>query len=163
MYGLTSVDSVGEAPAKKPTMFATSAGRIAERLSKRCDDAHRHVQLVGGRAGPAARYPRELCDAICDGLREQLQDDADAVLCNVELSSGVRFYDDLTGKQLDSERVMRAREEEIGYYKKMRVYDKMDREEAVRKYGVKPIQVRWVDVDKAHPGEEEQYRSRLGG
>lgn len=161
MYGLKSTDSAGEAPAKKPTMFATSAGRIADRLSKRCDGMHRHVQLVGGRAGPAARYPRELCEAICEGLREQLQDDAEASLCNIELSSGIRFFGDLTGKQLDPERVMKAREEEIGYYKKMRVYDKMNREEAVKKYGVKPIQVRWVDVDKAHPGEEEQYRSRL--
>ena len=161
MYGLKSIDPAGEAHAKKPTMFVTSSGRIAERLSRRCDGTHRHVQLLGGRAGPAAQYPRGLCEAICDGLRDQLCDDAEAILCNIETSSGARFYDNLTGKQLDPKLVQAAREEEIMYYKGMKVYVKMNREEAVEKYGVKPIQVRWVDTDKAHPGEEPHYRSRL--
>ena len=66
------------------------------------------------------------------------------------------FYDDRTGKKLDPKKVRQAREEELVELER-RVYVEADVEECVRVTGKKPIQVRWVDVDKGFG----VYRSRL--
>ena len=51
-------------PVKKPTGFMTSSRCISEELDKRCDNSHKHIPLVGGRAAGAAIYPRGLCEAV---------------------------------------------------------------------------------------------------
>ena len=66
------------------------------------------------------------------------------------------FNDDGTGKKLDPKKVRQAREEELVELNR-RVYVEADVEECVRVTGKKPIQVRWVDVDKGFG----VYRSRL--
>ena len=66
-YGLVSEDKLGVAPAMKPIRFLTNSSAIAERLQRRCTRDHRHVQLLGGRAAAAAKYPKELVDAILEG------------------------------------------------------------------------------------------------
>eukprot|EP00973_Karenia_brevis_P042751 5916416-Karenia_brevis.AAC.1 len=69
-------------------------------------------------------------------------------------------FDDVTGAPLDAERVRRAREEEIRYFKKMKVYKKVLRSKCHQLTGRDPIGVRWVDVNK-QDNENPLYRSRL--
>ena len=65
MYGLTTVDWQGSAPAKKPTRVITSHPALAGALTRRCDGRLRHAQLVGKSAcSRAAQYPHEMCRAI---------------------------------------------------------------------------------------------------
>ena len=57
-----------------------------------------------------------------------------------------RFWDDRTGKLLDSEKVRAARAEELRELDR-RVWVEADVEECWNKKGRGPIGVRWVDVD----------------
>ena len=66
------------------------------------------------------------------------------------------FWDDRTGKLLDSEKVRAARAEELRELDR-RVWVEADVEECWNKKGRGPIGVRWVDVDKGCG----VYRSRL--
>ena len=72
MYGLTSKDAEGEAPAKKPTRMFCSSSAVRDMLSRRCDGSHRHVQLVSGCAAAAQEYPPELCRSIVDGVELEI-------------------------------------------------------------------------------------------
>ena len=76
-----------------------------------------------------------------------------------DLYSGVEFYDDVSGEYLDKDLVMKARQLEMAYFKKMRVYDKVDRSEA-KANGAKVITVRWLDINKGDK-MSPNYRSRL--
>ena len=51
--------------AKKPTKFMTNSRALGRQLEMKCDGKHQHQSLVDGRAASAARYPEELCKAIC--------------------------------------------------------------------------------------------------
>ena len=64
-------------------------------------------------------------------------------------------------RELDKNKVISARRLEIKYFKKMRVYRRVRREEAKR-LGVKIITTKWLDTNK---GDEAtpNYRSRLVG
>ena len=75
MFGMTSRDMWGEGLAKKPTKFLTNSPHIAKWLSLKCSQDHRHVSLVGGRAKACEVYPRQLCEAMLQGLKDQLVDD----------------------------------------------------------------------------------------
>ena len=59
------------APAKKATRWMSSAPAVLERLGLKCRGGHAHQALVGGRAGPAAVYPPQLCRAILRGAEKQ--------------------------------------------------------------------------------------------
>jgi len=69
-------------------------------------------------------------------------------------------YDDVSGSKLKPEMVKKARKEEIEYIKKLGVYRKVPISKCLQQTGKKPIQVRWIDVNK---GDEKNpvYRSRL--
>ena len=68
-YGIVAQDPVGEAPVYKPTKILTNSPTMAELLSRRCQGGHRHILLLNGRAAAAARYPRQLCEAIVQGCQ----------------------------------------------------------------------------------------------
>ena len=57
------------------------------------------------------------------------------------------FNDDWNGMKLDPKKVRQARDEELVEFE-WRVYVEADVEGCVKVIGKKPIQVRWVDVDK---------------
>ena len=59
-----------------------------------------------------------------------------------------KFWDDLSGRELNKEGVTNARIEELGEFNKHQVYDKVPEEECWRNTGKKPIGTRWVDVNK---------------
>ena len=94
-----------------------------------------------------ARCNHERHTMLADMEEEQEQD----VIC----------FDDITGKELPWRAVRKARELELKYLRDLGVYEKVDEKEAVEKYGVTPIDTKWVDTDKAFEGEPMQIRSRI--
>ena len=46
----------------------------------------------------------------------------------------------------------KARELELKYLRDLGVYEKVDGKEAVAKYGINPVDTKWVDTDKAFDG-----------
>ena len=94
-----------------------------------------------------ARGNHERHTMLADGEEEQEQD----VIC----------FDDITGKELPWHAVRRAREWELKYLRDLGVFEKVDEKEAVAKYGITPVDTKWVDTDKAFEGEPMQIRSRM--
>ena len=68
--------------------------------------------------------------------------------------------DDLSGEELDVKQVRGARKEEMVYFRKMKVYDKVPMKMCWDETGRAPIGVRWVDVNKGDK-TSPNYRSRL--
>ena len=71
------------------------------------------------------------------------------------------FIDDVYGKVLESEKVRKARLEELRYFRKMKVYEKCDIRECWANTGKNPIKTRWIDTNKTNDPVDENYRSRL--
>ena len=67
--------------------------------------------------------------------------------------------DDVSGAPLKPELVIKARQEEMEYFRKMGVYCKVSIEECRSKTGKGPVGVRWIDLNKGdeHP---RNYLSR---
>ena len=62
---------------------------------------------------------------------------------------------------LDADKVIEARAEEVAYLREKRVYDRVPRQQALRrKWNI--VKTRWIDINK---GDDENpvYRSRLVG
>ena len=76
------------------------------------------------------------------------------------IQDGIMAIDDVSGRPLDLQRTMEARKEEIQYFKKMGVYTKVPEQECWKMTGRKPIDTRWIDVNKGDEGRPN-YRSRL--
>ena len=111
---------------KKPTTFMTNSPCIANRLSTKCQGGHKHITLLGGRAKRAEIYPDQLCREILIGLLEQMRadgrissggigsiskyDNESSEEFNQELQ---KYWDDVTGKKLDSKMVTAARKEKL--------------------------------------------------
>ena len=66
----------------------------------------------------------------------------------------------MSGKALRPELVRKVRQEEIEYFKAMKVFDKVPISEGIKNTGKQPIGVRWVDVNKQDE-DNPKYRSRL--
>ena len=150
---------------------------------------HRHVILEGGRTKQAQVYPQELCKAICIGLQKQIKADAAGQflltemdnentssqdLMNVAKEMMKKYktieepecedlevaWDDVSGAELDPKQVRKAREEEVEYVHKMKLYDKVPTSECYQRTGKAPISVRWIDINKGDQ-QHPNYRSRL--
>ena len=83
-----------------------------------------------------------------------------AMLAEMEEDQDTVCFDDVTGKELPWSEVRKARELELKYLRDLGVYEKVDEREAIEKYGVNPIDTKWIDTDKAFEGEPMQIRSR---
>jgi len=137
-YGLTTwshTKGIKDTPARKTTKFMTNSDEIARELSRRCDGAHKHQQLLEGRAKEAQVWPEELCKAICQGLIREIQMQEQEVKLllrlnhfdKIEEEGGKRKdkgihddeeeprWDDVSGIALRPSEVMKARMKEIGY------------------------------------------------
>ena len=176
MYGLVT-NGVGgrETPAQKKTKFMTNSPCIAKELQRKCDGKHVHQPLIGGRAAGAARYPRELCRAICQGLMEEMRRVKEGLKKVLAVKPGDEVgengehenwnlewaVDDLTGCELDGKAVKAARRKEMGYIYDKKVWKKISRAEAKRQ-GWKIIKTRWIDINKGD-SDNPDIRSRLVG
>ena len=180
MYGQQVFSEGDWGLAKKPTGFATNSKFIFERLQKSCDKSHEHKSLMGGVAVQAAAYPSQLVDQILRGLKDHISD-----LGRLEQFDGggptldepeperpwKRYYDEITGAELDAKLVREARVAEIAYMKKLNVYVESTLDECKRA-GCVPIPMRWIDINKgdaARPNircravlQETKARSKLG-
>ena len=78
-----------------------------------------------------------------------------------EQEQDVVCFDDITGKELPWHAVREARELELKYLRDLGVYEKVDEKEAVEKYGITPVDTKWVHTDKAFEEEPQQIRSRM--
>ena len=60
---------------------------------------------------------------------------------------GYYFWDDVNGKILDWEGIRKARQDEIAFVKKMKLYEIRPVSECYARTGKAPIRTRWVDTD----------------
>jgi hypothetical protein len=167
MFGMKQEAEGSSGLVKKDTKFMTNAIMIAERLNRVCDKTHKHIQLIGGRAKKAQVYPEELCAQMLRGLLDQMRYDGrlrdTAIGCVFAVEEGeseIMFWDDISGEPLSTERVIRARLEEIEEFRKREVYDKVPISQCWERTGKAPIGVRWVDINKGDAMNPEN-RSRL--
>ena len=56
----------------KPT---ANSSCISRRMSRRCPGHHQHEALLGGKARKAQVYPKEFCEQIIKGIKEQMRQD----------------------------------------------------------------------------------------
>jgi len=62
-------------PSLKKTSVLTNSKRISALLSKaKCKGKHQHVVLEGGKTAAAQIYPEIFCDAVCHGMKMELED-----------------------------------------------------------------------------------------
>ena len=166
-YGLVSTDERGTAPAMKPTTIITNMESAIEILGRRCRGGHRHVSLVDGRAGPCARYPNELIDAILQCVEMEMKSrEYDQNLCSIvelgelhvkdEVMENCEeyggYYDDLTGEPLDAKGVKKGRKKELEKLWARGVYEWVPRK-VVQEKGAKIIKTKWAQNRK---GKGEQ-------
>ena len=60
----------------------------------------------------------------------------------------MRYWDDISGKELKPELVRAAREEELKVVDEMGVWELRPVAECIEVTGKKPVKVRWADVNK---------------
>jgi hypothetical protein len=176
MYGLKTAGEKGQGPkpARKRTRFMTNCPGIAEELKKRCDGSHMHQELLGNnRAGKAAECPEQLCRAICQGLKKEMQPKSLRRLMKVSAKDKVekgregdheevaveQAWDDVTGEELDGKEVVKARAKEMGYIHEKNVWERMSRKRAAV-LGYKIVKTRWIDINKGD-WENPNFRSRF--
>ena len=94
-----------------------------------------------------------LCKSIIKGLARRNRE-RHAMLVDVEeeQKQDVICFDDITGKELPWHAVRKARELELKYFRDLGVYEKVDEKEAVAKYGITPVDTKWVDTDRSVRG-----------
>ena len=102
-----------------------------------------------------------LCKSIIRGLVKR--DVKHTLLADVgeKQEQYVICFDDITGKELPWLAVREARELELKYLRDLGVYEKVDEKEAVEKYGITPVDTKWVDTDNAFEEEPMQIISRM--
>ena len=67
----------------------------------------------------------------------------------------LKYYDENTWEELDTEKVMEAERVELERFTKMGVYDYVSREEAMADPDGKFVKVKWVRTNKGTPKEQE--------
>ena len=72
------------------------------------------------------------------------------------------FIDDKSGETLNAKMVVAARRKEAETMRQMKVFEKVDRSTAMEAVarGAKLIDVRWLDTNRAGPGQPPDVRSR---
>ena len=87
------------------------------------------------------------------------QEEIHPTVCEGNEAELMQAWDDVTGKELDAEKVALARQEEVEYIHKTNLYTKVPRSKA-KSQGAKVITVRWIDINKGDV-LNPKYRSRL--
>ena len=112
--------------------------------------------------GMLSQSEERLCRSIIKGLARR-NHERHTMLADVEeeQEQDVICFDHITGKELPWHAVRKALELELKYLRDLAVYEKVDEKEAVEKYGVTPVDTKWVGTDKAFEGNQMQIRSRM--
>lgn len=187
-YGMTIEGAQGNSLVKERATIMTNSRRTAQRLRRaQCPKDHEHAHLINFRAKACEVYPERFCRDMCLGIKEEIADkqhrgnnidkELPAMITNAIGDGGVsphggtehyewlhqgrEFYDDISGEYFDKKRAIDARELEIDFFRRMKVYSKVPREEA-KSIKAKVITTRWLDVNKGDK-DNLDYRSRLVG
>ena len=155
-FCIKSTDRDGEGYAQKRTRIMSNRPAILEGLPRQCQNDHRHVILVDGRAGPAAVYSESFCDQVvkCVILQKLVESGGeDEMLNSLDLhdEDEAIFVDDKSGWELSTPLVRTARKKEIGVMGEMKVYDKIPKR-VMELRGCEIIDVRWLDINRAEFG-----------
>ena len=146
----------------------TNSPCIAAKFGERCPNTrdkqiHQHVRLENGRANAAEVYPLELCIAICQGFKAQMEVHRRGQFFSANIDSNsnrhgttmaeiakklkkqytppgedneeemMMAWDDVSGAALDPKKVQAARAEEIVYVRTMKLYTKVSTKECIQK------------------------------
>lgn len=87
-------------------------------------------------------------------------DGPEVMVVEFESVSWTQHWADVPGKALKKELVEEARAEEMATMRKMQVWIKVDRNEAIRETGNPPTQLWWVDMNK-EDDKRPNYCSRI--
>ena len=125
-FGLKTQKKGVEGFAKKPTKFMTNSLEMFKTLNVKCKGDHEHIDLMEGRAAAATIYPRGLCRAILRGTIRQARVDrgnlvtmkcvdnnSEVLAVEFEEEHWLRYWDDVSGKELRGDLVRAARTEEM--------------------------------------------------
>ena len=172
-----------------PEMAETPRGVCTNDLPGRKHEWHRHIHLVKGRAKMARIYPPALVRAVLRALKRQMKADGEyRELYSVEAGPSPdedmnlqdyeedlvpgknthenedyedqMFFDDITGVQLDTKGVLAARQEELRWLHRAKVYEKRTIEECWQRTGKGLITLKWIDRNKGDR-EHPKYRLRV--
>ena len=100
-----------------------------------------------------------MCKQVRKGLKSQMEVD-DAIELDACETDDHEICDSVTGESFDPKLVRIAREEEIEFYRNMKVSKKVTRAVAFGKTGKSPIKVMWVDHNKGTT-ERPEIRSSV--
>jgi len=178
-FGQTAVDRDGhDGLVQKGSGWLTNSAAVAGRVGVLCDnwyfaeeDKHRHVQLVNGRAKGAERYPLALIWALLKGMREDLVerrisgsmeaglhvDEPEAVEGYAGVEEVTDVVDRISGASLKGALVAKARQEEMDYMRKLKVFKHEPVSACWAITGAAPLPVDWVDVNK---GDDKKVEIR---
>ena len=113
-------------------------------------------------------YPERFCIAILKALRQSMRHvglfgnmEAGYHVDEPDMSHEVaKYFDDITGIELEPKLVQKARAEEVEFLERLGTWRDATEEECIRETGKKPLPSRWVDIKKGDL-EHKEYRSRL--
>lgn len=179
-FGLLGSDEFGPALIQKRTGWMTNSPRIAAAVTKRCTNRinpkhmhHRHGRVFAWKnCRESEAYPPRLVSAILKALRAELIDCRLLGALDVGMTADEpeplqlhpewyqHVIDQSTGKPLPPELVAKAREEEMGFVRKMKIWEYDTVENCLAKSGRQPIPMGWVDINKGDD-EHPKVRCRL--
>ena len=162
----------------------TNSGHVSAALERcQCRGGHAHGGLDGGRPKKCQEYPRFFCELIVTALESELadaksvenlmelvekiekdaeaatpphEDDAELAQYN-KMYEGCQFVDDISGSMLGTEAVLKARQLEMQFFRRLKVYTKVKRQP-----WMKVISTKWIDTNKGDQ-VNPNLRSRLVG
>ena len=94
----------------------------------------------------------------CEGIAE-----VGSIESHPEDTEWRKYWDDISGQELDAALTKAARAEEVSEIHRMGVYDKVSIEECLRETGRPPICTRWVAPSRAAACASPASRGGTGG
>ena len=172
-----------------PELAETLRGVCTNDLPGRKHERHRHIHRVNGRAKIARIYPPALVRAVLRALKRQMKadeyrevhsvkagpspdEDMNLEECEEDFVPGKNmhekedhedqmFFDDITGAQLDTQGVLAARQEELQWLHRAKVYEKRTVEECWQRTGKGPITLKWIDRKRVTENTQTTDRGSL--
>ena len=172
-----------------PELAETLRGVCTNDLPGGKHERHRHIHLVNGRAKMARIYPPALVRAVLRALKRQMKADEYREVHSVKAGPSPgedmnleeyeedfvpgknihekedhedqMFFDDIAGAQLDTQGVLAARQEELQWLHRAKVYEKRTVEECWQRTGKGPITLKWIDRKRVTENTQTTDRGSL--
>ena len=132
-------------------------------LEKQLKRDQMEIRMIASMMIEGMSIPDHLCrkwDRYQNEHEEEAMKVEDAMLAAMDerWNENESFPDHVNGGYLDPVKVRKARDEEMEFVHKYKIYEKVSLKSSK---GKKIIRVRWVDTNKGTGKEEDNYRSRL--